>query len=375
MLIAARRMLLPGQGLVAGWVRVGGETIAEVGLGHPPDGAAPDETVDVLAPGFVDIHCHGGAGHSFATTDPDVALTAARAHRAHGTTSVVASLVTDRLSVLGDQVEVLASLVNDGELAGIHLEGPWLSPAFNGAHDAALLRTPERGDVDALLDRAAGAIRMVTLAPELPGAMDAVRQLAGEGVAVAAGHTDADAVLMAEAIDAGVTVMTHLFNAMRPIHHRAPGPAPVALADRRVLVELIADAVHLHPAVLAMAARAATGGFALVSDAMAGALAPDGRYLLGGQQVVVSDGVPRLTTTGGIAGSTLTLLRAVQVMAAAGVPLEVVLTGASTAPAERLGLVGAGRILPGRRADLVALTDALEPTFVLFAGSRMIPGA
>jgi N-acetylglucosamine-6-phosphate deacetylase len=301
-------------------------------------------------------------------------LRAVEAHRRRGTTSIVAGVVTDAMSSMANQVGVLADLVDDGELAGVHLEGPWLSRRFAGAHDPGLLLAPDPAAIDALLEAGRGAVRLVTIAPELPGGMDAVRHLSAAGVTVAIGHTDADAAIAAEAIEAGAGMATHLFNAMRPIHHRDPGPVPVLLGDPRVAVELIADGVHVDPAVLALAARSARGGYTLVSDAFAGALAPDGTYRLGGLEVTVGGGVARLSGTETLASTTLSLHRAVQVMVRSGAPLASSLLAASTTPASRLGLDGVGRLAPGFRADLVALTDRLDLAAVMHAGSWVDTG-
>jgi N-acetylglucosamine-6-phosphate deacetylase len=367
-------MLHADGSLSPGWLRVDGEAIAAVGAGEPPLGHEVDLAVDVLTPGFVDGHCHGGGGASLCTTDPAEAVRAVEAHRRVGTTSIVAGVVTDSIATMAAQVGVLAGLVDDGELAGIHLEGPWLSRRFAGAHDPGLLLAPDPAAIDALLEAGRGAVRLVTIAPELPGGMDAVRHLSAAGVTVAIGHTDADAAIAAEAIEAGAGMATHLFNAMRPIHHRDPGPVPVLLGDPRVAVELIADGVHVDPAVLALAARSAQGGYTLVSDAFAGALAPDGTYRLGGLEVTVGGGVARLSGTGTLASTTLSLHRAVQVMVGAGASLASSLLAASTTPASRLGLDRVGRLAPGLRADLVALTDRLDLAAVMHAGSWVDTG-
>ena len=369
LLVSASRMLHADGSLSPGWLRVDGEAIAAAGRGEPPSGEEVDLEVDVLAPGFVDGHCHGGGGASLCTTDPAEALRAIEAHRRLGTTSIVGGVVTDTIPTMAAQVGVLADLVDDGELAGVYLEGPWLNRRFAGAHDPGLLLPPEAAAIDSLLEAGRGSVRLVTIAPELPGGMDAVRYLSDAEVTVAIGHTDADAAVAAEAVEAGAVVATHLFNAMRPIHHRDPGPVPVLLGERRVAVELIADGVHVDPAVLELAARSARGGFTLVSDAFAGALAPDGTYRLGGLEVTVGGGVARLTGTETLASSTLTLHRAVQVMVRSGVPLASALVAASTTPASRLGIKGVGQLAPGQRADLVALSDGLELVAVMRAGA------
>ena len=193
------------------------------------------------------------------------------AHTAHGTTTMLASLVTRPVPVLVEQVATLADLVTDGLIAGIHLEGPFLSAARCGAHDPGLLRPPDPVSVDALLAAGRGTIRMVTVAPELEGAVPAVKRLVDAGVIAAIGHTDALAEDVVPAVDAGATVATHLFNGMRPLHHREPGPIGVLLDDERVTVELICDLVHLHPTIVRLAARhAGVGRTVLITDAIDG---------------------------------------------------------------------------------------------------------
>lgn len=364
-------MLQPDGTLLPGWVRVAGTRIVETGTGLPPAGAA-DLTAEVLAPGFVDIHCHGGGGASFTSADASQTTEAVLAHRRQGTTSLVASLVSDHPEALESQLAALVDPVRAGDLAGVHLEGPWLSPERCGAHDPARLAVPEAGAVERLLAAGRRTVRMVTLAPELPGGLEAIRRLVGAGVVAAVGHTDADADTAAAAVAAGATVATHLFNAMPPVHHRRPGPVPVLLGADRVAVELVADGLHLHPEVLRLAARAARGGWVLVTDAMAGALAPDGDYALGPQTVEVRDGVARLDS-GAVAGSTLSLARAVRTAVGAGLPLSDVLCAATAVPARVVGLDDVGALAAGRRADLVTLDRDLEVTAVLRRGEWVVP--
>jgi N-acetylglucosamine-6-phosphate deacetylase len=285
---------------------------------------------------------------------------------------MAASLVTDTPGRMADAVRELALLVDDGRLAGIHLEGPWLSPRRSGAHQPGALTHPTPGAVEELLTAGGGAVRMVTLAPELPGGLDAVGRLADAGVVVAIGHTDATYDEARAAIDAGARLGTHLFNAMRPLHHRDPGPVG-ALLDAPVEVELIADGVHLHPAVLRTVFAAKPGRCILVTDAMAAAGGPDGDYRLGPMAIEVRDGVARLANgsgDGAIAGSTLTMDAAVRfAVGTAGLPLLDVVHAASTAPAAAWGLADVGAIEPGRRADLVVLDDRLEVVRVMRAGA------
>lgn len=359
--------IVTSQGWTAGWLRVDGPRIAEVGAGIAPYPAA--ESVDLggrlLVPGWVDIHVHGGGGASFDDGDPERALAAVDLHRRHGTTSLVAGLVTASPAALLRQVAALAELCEAGELAGIHLEGPYLATQRCGAHDPVLLRSPDLAEFQRILRAGRGHVRMITLAPELPGALELVRAAVSEGVVAAVGHTDADYATVCAAFDAGATVATHLFNQMRPLHHRDPGPVAAALTDDRVTVEVINDGVHLHPAVVRMAwAAAGADRTAFVTDAMAAAGLGDGDYTLGGRRVRVADGTARLADTGAIAGSTITLADAVRrAVRDLGIPLAAAVRAASTVPAAALRLADVGALLPGRYADLVVL----EPDGTLHA--------
>jgi len=368
-LLTADRVVLPAGSVEPGWVETDGNRVVAAGAGTRP-APADRHLAGTLAPGFVDAHCHGGGGASFTSGDPVEAATVLATHRAHGTTSLVASLVTDTTERLEGSVRSLAPLVRAGELAGIHLEGPWLSHARCGAHDPALLRAPEPGEVTRLLDAGAGTVVMVTLAPELAHGLEAVALLRRRGVVAALGHSDASYAVAREALHAGVGVATHLFNAMRPLHHREPGPVLALVEDPRARVELIADGIHLHPRVLHWAATSAPHRFLLVTDAMGAAGAADGDYALGPAAVEVREGVARLATNGAIAGSTLTMDRAVRyAVQVAGLPLDAAVEAATATPAALLGLDDVGVIAPGRRADLVHLDDDLEVVGVMRGGT------
>ena len=255
MLISAGRVVTPARVFAPGWLLVDGDRIAEVGPGDPPRRAGRRAARrDRRTRASWTSHAHGGGGASFDGGSADEAAAVARAHLAHGTTSMTASLVTDSVDALADSVRDLADVVDDGMLTGIHLEGPWLSPKHAGAHDPALLVDPKPEHVDALLEAGRGHVRMVTLAPELPGGLDAVRRLNAAGVVAAIGHTDATYDVAVAALDAGASVGTHLFNAMRGLHHREPGPVAALLEHPDAYVELIADGVHVHPAALRLAA-------------------------------------------------------------------------------------------------------------------------
>ncbi|MFD4540050.1 N-acetylglucosamine-6-phosphate deacetylase [Streptomyces bauhiniae] len=347
-------VVLPTGEVPGGQVAVDGRRIAE----RAPEGAdVLDVTGHWVVPGFVDLHNHGGGGAAFSGGAED-ALTAVRTHREHGTTTLVASTVTDDLDVLARQAGLLAELAEQGDIAGVHFEGPFISPCRKGAHSEALLRDPDPAEVRKLVEAARGHAKMVTLATELPGGLDSVRLLAEQGVIAAVGHTDGSYEQTVAAIDAGATVATHLFNAMPPIGHRDPGPITALLEDGRVTVELINDGTHLHPAALQLAFHhAGADRVAFITDAMDAAGSGDGRYLLGPLEVEVRDGVARLVEGGSIAGSTLTLDRAFRrAVTVDGLPVADVVRALSANPARLLGMADrVGSLEPGRDADLVLL--------------------
>jgi N-acetylglucosamine-6-phosphate deacetylase len=322
-----------------------------------------------IVPGFVDLHCHGGAGNTFTTGDARQARRAAAFHLAHGTTTLLASTVSAPHADLLAALRAYGPLVADGTLAGVHLEGPYLAPARCGAQNPAHLRDPEPAELASLLDSGAGTVRMVTLAPELPGGLAAIRSLVARGVVAAVGHTDASYEQTRAAVNAGARVATHLFNGMRPLHHRDPGPVAALLGAPEVTCELVADGVHLHPGTLRMAHTAlGAGRAALVTDAIAAAGAEDGSYELGGLTVEVAGGTATLPD-GTIAGSTLTMDAAVRAALAAGTGLADAVRMAATTPAAVLGLSSAvGAIVPGLRADLVVLDADLRVSRVMRAG-------
>ncbi|WP_330339196.1 N-acetylglucosamine-6-phosphate deacetylase [Streptomyces sp. NBC_00557] len=356
LVLAGARVVLPSGVVEDGRVSVEGTRIVARAADSAP---VIDVSGHWLIPGFVDIHNHGGGGASFSGTADDV-LTAVRTHRAHGTTTLVASTVTDETDLLARQAGMLSELAEQGEIAGIHFEGPFISPCRKGAHSEALLRDPDPAEVRKLIDAARGRAVMVTLATELPGGVDSVRLLAEHGVIAAIGHTDATYEQTVQAIDAGATVATHLFNAMPALGHRAPGPIAALLEDERVTVELINDGTHLHPAALQLAFHhAGADRVAFITDAMDAAGTGDGRYMLGPLEVEVSEGVARLVQGGSIAGSTLTLDRAFKrAVTVDGLPVQDAVTALSVNPARLLGLFDRiGSLEPGKDADLL-LVDA-----------------
>ena len=373
-LITNGTVVTPDAVLDPGWLTVRDGRITEVGAGTPmPIGLRRvDAHGGWILPGFVDIHCHGGGGGSFAGQGVEGMVTTIETHRTRGTTTMLASLVSRPVPELAKQIAELAGLVTDGLLAGIHLEGPFLAAARCGAHDPAVLRPPDRETVDTLLDAGRGTVRMVTLAPELDGAVEAVRRLAGAGVLAAIGHTDAIEAQVRPAIEAGARVATHLFNGMRPLHHREPGPIGALLDDDRVSIELICDLVHVHPTAVRLAhAGAGPGRMVLVTDAIAAAGAGDGRYDIGGLDVTVRDGVPTLAGGAALAGSSLTMDAAFRnLVRECGIPVLDAVAATSAHPAALLGLGGeTGKLAPGLAADVVILDAAMHPVSVMSKGA------
>ncbi|WUH92998.1 N-acetylglucosamine-6-phosphate deacetylase [Streptomyces sp. NBC_00433] len=373
--LAGARVVLPSGVVEGGRVAVEGSRIAA------ETGPLPDDVVvglsagHTVVPGFVDIHNHGGGGASFTSGTAEDVLTGVRTHREHGTTTLVASTVTETMDALVRQAGLLSELVEQGELAGIHYEGPFISPCRKGAHDEGLLRHPDPADVRKLVEAGRGAAKMVTLAAELPGGIDSVRLLAELGVIAAIGHTDATYEQTLEAIEAGASVATHLFNAMPPLGHRAPGPIAALLEDERVTVELINDGTHLHPSVLELAfGTAGAGRVAFITDAMDAAGFGDGLYDLGPLKVEVLEGVARLVEGGSIAGSTLTMDTAFKrAVTLDGLSLTDTVRAVSTNPARLIGLADrVGSLEPGKDADLVVLDEAYDVVGVMRQGEWVI---
>ncbi|MBL1095322.1 N-acetylglucosamine-6-phosphate deacetylase [Streptomyces coffeae] len=383
--LTGARVALPSGVVENGRVTVEGTRIAATDTGPdagPHTGAARATTRDLsgcwIVPGFVDIHVHGGGGASFSAGTAEEALTAVHTHRRHGTTTMLASTVTGDLDDLARQASVLSELVQQGELAGIHFEGPFISPHRCGAHQPSLLRAPDPADVRKLIDAARGTARMMTLAPELPGGLESVRLLADSGVIAAVGHTDSTYEATRGAVEAGATVATHLFNAMPSLLHREPGPVAALLEDERVAIELINDGTHLHPAVLQLAfRRAGADRVAFITDAMGAAGMSDGRYPLGPMEVEVRDGVARISdgpTAGSIAGSTLTLDHAFRrAVTVDGLSVDEAVRALSSTPAKVLGVAGrVGSLEPGKDADLVVVDADFRLRGVMCRGSWVV---
>ena len=374
MLLSAGEILTGDETLRPGWLEVSAGRVVATGRGVPPRPADLDLPDSTVIPGFVDTHVHGGGGASFSDATTEATGAAASLHHSHGTTTLVASLVSADVDSLHRQVEALSGQVEDGLIAGIHLEGPWLSPRRCGAHEPSALRVPDLAELDALLAASAGTIRMVTLAPELPGALEAIRRVVEAGAVAAVGHTDGTYDHTRSAIEAGATVATHLFNAMRAVHHREPGPVLALLEDEGVTLEMITDGTHLHPALYRhVVATAGVDRVSLVTDAMAAAGRPDGDYLLGPLAVEVADGVATLAGTDTIAGSTATMDQLFRFAVAHGGPdraaaLDSAVRQTSVGPARALGLPSP-ILAAGASADLVVLDGALNVTHVMRRGT------
>ena len=345
----------------------------------------------VLLPGLVDLHNHGGGGAGFPdAADLGAARTAIGAHLRAGTTTMLASLVTaDPVTLLG-RAELLGALVASGELGGIHVEGPFLSRDRRGAQSPDHLVPGDPGLVRELVAAAGGGLRTMTVAPEVPGVLGAggaARALVDAGVIPSLGHTSGT-VEQAEALIAQVApalaerglrmTATHLFNGMPPLHHRDPGPVAACLAAAArgdLVVELVADGVHLHPGTVRSVLATVGGNAVLVTDAMVAAGMPDGDYRLGPMSVRVTDGVARLAasdgTVGSIAGGTACLIDVVRTTVAGGVALVDAVRAASTVPATVLGRTDIGALSAGHRADVLVTDTDLCPREVWKAGRRV----
>lgn len=346
----ASRVITGERDLADAWVQVDEGRIVALGQGAVPAGDV-EHIEGWLIPGFVDVHVHGGAGGSFAGLEVEQVV---GFHRAHGTTTMLASLVSAPIDAIVEQVHGLQRYVADGTIAGIHLEGPFLASSRRGAHAAQVLAAPAAPVIDRVLSIGAGSIAMVTIAPELPGALEAISVLREHGIVAALGHSDADAALARRAVDAGATQVTHLFNGMRPLHHRETGIAEVGLLDSRLLCELILDGHHLSDEITEIALRLLGDRWIAITDAMAAAGLPDGHFHLGELAVEARDGVVRLVDGGSLAGSTLTMDRAFDTIITRfhRTPLEAV-KATATRPATALGRDDLGRLEAGARADLI----------------------
>ena len=339
----------------------------------------------------MDLHCHGAAGGGFPTGDDDACRQAVDFLHRHGTTTLLASLVTASGDELLRSLSVLRALTADGTIAGIHSEGPFLSHARCGAQNPAWLRDPDPDLLRHMLETAGGTLKTMTYAPELPGADELVRMLTEGGVTPSLGHTDADARTTAASLENAADLIgsatghfgrharptvTHLFNGMPPLHHRSPGPVAACLrlaSAGSVVVELVGDGVHLDAETVRMVFDLiGAGNIALVTDSMAATGLPDGDYVLGPSDVVVLDGVATLRSNGALAGGTATLLAVVRTTIAAGVRPADAVMAASLVPARVLGLeTEIGSLRAGMRADIIAVDQHFDLAAVLRGGQLL----
>ena len=349
--------------LVTGDVAIDGGRIQAVGL----DGVGRG----IAVPGFVDLQVNGFAGVDFLGTDADGFTAAGEALLETGVTAYLPTLITSEEADLVPAIASVPARAPGPRILGVHLEGPFLSPARLGTHRLAARRDPDPALLERLLG--AGRVRLVTLAPELPGALDLVDLLHARGIVVSLGHTNATAAEAHAAFDRGVRAVTHVFNAMRPLAHRDPGVVGAALVRPDVVLQAIVDGVHLDPDIVRLLWRVAAGRLSLVTDAIAGAGLGDGTYALGEIEIVVADDVVR-SEDGVLAGSALTMIEAVRNLVAVDVPLERALEAATSVPARVLGDPTLGRLVPGSPADVVVLDDALEVVRTLVGGETLVAG-
>ena len=381
MLIAAPRVVTASSGrpiLEPGYVTVTSGRVTAVAPGRPP--RPPDVALPsgMLLPGFVDLQVNGYFGEEFQAARADGWAKIVTRLPQTGTTAVAPTFVTAPPGALPAALRAAAALIpalpaRAVRVLGVHAEGPFISPVRKGAHHAEWITDPTPAAVDELLEAGQGVLRLVTLAPERDGALAAIGRLTEAGVLVSVGHSDATARQVAEAADHGARMITHLFNAQRPLHHREPGVVGQALTDQRLTSGLITDMHHVAPQVCVMAFRAAPGRICAVTDAAACAGMPPGRYLLSGEPIELpsGDGEPPVRGDGALAGSALRMDAAVANLVAAGVGLAEAAAAATRVPADLIGRPDLGRIAPGAVADLAWLGDDLR-TRATWIGGELV---
>jgi len=378
MLIAAEHILtaemsadhVPGPG----FVEVSDGVITEVGTGlRPADITLAD---GYLLPGLIDLQVNGYYGVEFQIADADSWARVTARLPETGTTACLPTMITAPLSSLAEALRTAAAFVPDlpaggTRVLGVHVEGPFIARARRGAHNEKWITDPTPGAVAELTEAGRGLLRLVTIAPELPGALEAIGQLTAAGVLASVGHSDATAAQVAAAAGRGARMVTHLFNAQRPLGHREPGVVGQALTDERLTSGLIVDLHHVVQAVCSLAFKAAPGRIALVTDAVAAAGMPPGEYLLGGELITLpaGDGAPPVRGDGTLAGSALRMDRSVANAVRCGLSLPAAVAAATRIPADLIGRADLGRLRPGAAADLVWLSPQLRTRATWIAGS------
>ena len=373
-------------------VLVSGSRIVEIGPTRNLLRRKPGTTIDargaIVAPGFIDIHIHGSAGSDTMDATPSALARMAEFVSSHGVTgflpTVMSSPVEQMLSATRAAAQAAQTDVDPhsaysgtnqsrqgAQVLGVYVEGPFLNAAFKGAQPEQGIISPDPAILDRILEAGGGHVRIMTIAPELPGAIDMVKALASRGVLASVGHSGASYDDVKNAVEAGLRHVTHTYNGMRGLHHREPGVVGAALVHSKLTCEIIADGIHVHPAAVQLVARAkGPGGTVLMTDAMRASGLPDGHYELGGQHVIVTRGAARLDT-GVLAGSTLTMDVAVRNMVKfAGIPLHAAIAMATSTPARLISLTGQkGRIEPGMDADIILIdAETLEVRATLVMG-------
>lgn len=346
-------------------------------LSCPPEAQVIDASGLILTPGFIELQINGAFGHDF-TADPTTIWTVAADLPRYGVTAFLPTVITSPLETIAAARQVVSAAPEAGFRGaiplGLHVEGPFLNPQKKGAHNPAHLRSPDPEAVRGWSP--ASGVRLVTLAPELPGALELVKMLTGQGVLVSAGHSMATYDEAKAGFDAGIRYCTHLYNAMPSLHHRRPGLIGALWTDQRPAVGLIADGIHCHPAMVDLAWRLlGSERLTLVTDAMAALGMPPGQHMLGDFEVYVDESSARLAD-GTLAGSILSLDQALRnLMAFAGCSLAEALPTVTTTPARLLGLDGErGRIAAGYRGDLVLLSADLHVQRTIVGGEVVYNG-